>query len=209
MVFAAVRIASSRRLMSRSAESDAPIAFSWSRRCARSSTALTRAPAGNRRPWVLSIDALIATSLDADGAYFLHVGDAGQALLHAVLLQRPHAVVQALPEHLGNAGMLLDELLQLVRGDQQLVQAAAPLEAGAAAFVAAHRLVEAKLALVVAVVLDPLLVDRLHRAFWIGLEPSRRHQLLAVLAQERGELGRLGRVRLLAGAHALREALRQ
>src|SRR5689334_12502266 len=209
MVFAAVRIASSRRLMSRSAESDAPIAFSWSRRWARSSAALTRAPAGNRRPWVLSIEALIATSLDADGAYFLHVGDAGQALLHAVLLQRPHAVVQALREHLGDAGMLLDQLFQLVGSDQELVQSAASLEARAAALVAAHRLVQGELALVVAVVLDPLLVDALHRAFRIGLEFRGSHQLLAVFAQERGELGRLGRIGLLARAHALRQALRQ
>src|SRR6267142_5640123 len=163
MVFAAVRIASSWRLMSRSAESDAPIAFSWSRRWARSSAAVTSAPAGKRRPWVLSIDALTVL-LDADGAHFLHVGHAHQALLHAVLLERAHPVLQALGEHVRDARVFLDQLLQLVGGDQELVQAAASLESRAAALVAAHRLVERELALVVAVLLDPFLVDRFHLA---------------------------------------------
>src|SRR3954470_9436005 len=207
MVLAAVRIASSSRLMSRSAESEAPIAFSWSRRWTRSSAAVSRAPNGRRSPVVVSIDAL--TLLEADGAHFLHVRDAGEALLHAVLLEGAHAVVQALGEHLGDAGMLLDQLLQLVGGDQELVQATAPLEAGTAALVAAHRLVEGELALVVAVVLDPFLVYAFHRALRVGLELCRRHHLLAVLAQERRELGRLGRVALLARAHALRQPLRE
>src|SRR6185503_13614248 len=207
MLFAAVRIASSRRSMSRSAESEAPIALSWSRRWTRSSAAVRRAPTGMRSPVVLSIEAL--TSLDADGAYFLHVGDAGEALLHAVLLQGAHAVFEALRQHLGDTRVLLDQLLQLVGGDQQLVQAAAALEARAAALVAADRLVEGELALVVAVVLDPLLVDAFHRTLGVGLELRRRHQLLAVFAQERGELGRLGRIALLARTHALRQTLRQ
>src|SRR5438874_5584232 len=146
MVFAAVRIASSRRLMSRSAESDAPIAFSWSRRWTTSSAAVTSAPAGKRRPCVLSI--ALTTSFDADGAHFLHVGHAREAFLHAVLLQRPHAVLEALRQHLGDPRVLLDQLLQLVGGDQQLVQAAAAFEARAAALVAADRLVEGELALV-------------------------------------------------------------
>src|SRR6185436_18364330 len=198
MVLAAARIDSSSRLMSRSAESEAPIALSCSRRWPRSS-----APSAPRRRLALVSMRFTALLFDADGAYFFHVGDAHQALLHAVLLERAHPVLQALRQHVGDARVLLDQFLQLVRGDQELVQTAASLEARAAALVAAHRLVERELALVVAVVLDPLLVDRLHCAFRVGLEARRRHQLLAVLAQERGELGRLGRIALLARAHAL------
>src|SRR3954462_15095944 len=187
MVFAAVRIASSRRLMSRSAESDAPIAFSRSRRCARSSAAVGATPPGNRKACVPSKVAL--TLLDADGANFLDMGDAGEALLHAVLLERAHAVLEALRQHFGDARVLLDQLLQLVGGDEQLVQAAAALHAGASALVAAHRLVELQLALVVAVQLDPVLVHRLHGPFRVGLEARGIHELIAVLAQERRQLG--------------------
>src|ERR1041384_3877371 len=151
MLFAAVRIASSSRSMSRSAESEAPMALSWSSRWTRSSAAVSRAPNGRRRPVVRSIDVL--TFLDADGAYFLHVGDAGEAFLHAVLLQRAHAVFEALRQHLGDPRMLLDQLLQLVGRDQELVEAAAALEPGATALVAADGLVESELALVVAIVL--------------------------------------------------------
>src|SRR3954447_14837589 len=178
MVFAAVRIASSRRLMSRSAESDAPIAFSRSRRCARSSAAAGATPPGNRKACVPSKVAL--TLLDADGANFLDMGDAGEALLHAVLLERAHAVLEALRQHFGDARVLLDQLLQLVGGDEQLVQAAAALEAGAAALVAADRLVERQLAPFIAVRLDPFLVDGLHRTLRIGLEARRVHQLFAI-----------------------------
>src|SRR5918911_1391076 len=205
MVFAAVRIASSSRLMSRSAESEAPMAFSWSRRCARSSAAVGAAPPGKRNACVPSTVAL--TLFDADRANFLDVRDAGQALLHAVLLERPHAVLQALRQHLGDARVLLDQLLQLVGGNEELVQAAAPFEARAAALVAAHRLVEGELAPVIAVRLHPVLVDRLHRALGVGLEARGVHQLLAIFAQEGGELGRLRRICLLARANALRQAL--
>src|SRR3954471_22073577 len=157
MVFAAVRIASRRRLMSRSADSDAPIAFSCSRRWTRSSSALG-ASAERRSPTVLSSMLLMRRKspppvqpgsllLDGDGAHFLHVRDAHQALLHAVLLQRAHAVLEALRQHLGDARVLLDQLLQLVGRDEQLVQAAAALEARVAALVAAHHLVEGELSL--------------------------------------------------------------
>ena len=57
----------------------------------------------------------------------------------------------AVREHLGDARVLLDQLLHRVGADQQLVQADAALVAGAAALVAAHRRVERELALVVAV----------------------------------------------------------
>src|SRR5207237_165500 len=77
--------------------------------------------------------------LDADGPHFFDVRDPGEALFHAVLLERAQAVVQALREHLGDARVLLDQLLQFVGGDQELVQAAAAFEARAAALVAADR----------------------------------------------------------------------
>src|SRR5512134_991845 len=159
MVLAAVRIDSSSRWMSRSADSDAPMACSCSRRCTRSSGARASASTGG---FVSSRMRLMrapgeGTSLDADRPHFLDVGDPHQALLHAVLLERAHALLQADGEHLGHARMLLDRLLQAIRGDEQLVQAAAPLEAAAAALVAAHGLVEGELALVAAVEPHPLL----------------------------------------------------
>src|SRR5688572_15403673 len=155
MVLAAARMASSRRSMSRSAESDAPMALSCSRRCPRSSAAVGALPPANCRAWVV-FSITERGSLDADRAHFLDVRHPGQALLHAVLLQGAHAVLEGLRQHLGDAGVLLDQLLQLVGGDQQLVQAAAPLEAAAAALVAAHRLVEGELAFLVAVALHPV-----------------------------------------------------
>src|SRR5690349_13461530 len=181
MVLAAVRIASSSRLMSRSAESDAPMAFSWSRRWTRSSAAVGAIPAGKRSLCVESVLAPIAPSIlfDADGAHFFDLRDAGETLFHAVLLQRAHAVLEALGEHLGDARVLLDELFQLVGGDQQLVQATAAFKARAAALVAADGPVEGQLPLVVAVGLHPVLVHRLHRALGVGLEARRVHQLLA------------------------------
>src|SRR5436190_2165850 len=157
MVFAAVRIASR-----------------------RSSAAVTSVPAGKRKPWVVSMVTPMPPSasrlLDTDGAHFLHVSQASEAFLHAVLLEGAHAVVEALRQHLGDARVLLDQLFQLVGGDQELMQAAASLEARVAALVAADRLVERKLALVIAVGLDPVLVDRLHRALRVGLEARGVHQ---------------------------------
>src|SRR6185295_6707826 len=121
MVLAAARNYSSSRLMSRSAESEAPIAFSCSSRWPRSS-----APsAPSRRLALVSMRFTRRVLLDADGAHFFHVGDAHQALLHAVLLERAHPVLQALRQHVRHARVLLDQFLQLVGGDQQLVQAAA------------------------------------------------------------------------------------
>src|SRR5262249_32779620 len=144
MVLAAVRMASSRRSRSRSAESEAPMALSCSRRWPRSSAALA-ATSAKRKPWVDSRAVLTGREegralLDGDRAHFLHVGDAHQAFLHAVLLERAHAVLEALGEHFGHARVLLDQLLQLVGGDEQLVQAAAALEARSAALVAADDL---------------------------------------------------------------------
>src|SRR5262245_803551 len=126
MVLAAARIDSSSRSMSRSAESDAPMALSCSSRWPRSSAAVAAAPMNLRR--VESRSSLIyvgmftsAFLLDADGAHFLDVRDPGEALLHAVLLQGAHVVLEALRQHVGHARVLLDQLLQLVGGDQQLV----------------------------------------------------------------------------------------
>src|SRR5512134_469991 len=110
--FAAVRIVSSRRLMSRSAESEAPIALSCSRRWTRSSAA-ARTSVPKRSAWVPSRVLLMrsgrgAASLDADRAHFLDVRDARQALLHAVLLEGAHALLQADGQDVGDARVLLD-----------------------------------------------------------------------------------------------------
>src|SRR6185369_13546165 len=155
MVLAATRIDSRRRSMSRSADSDAPMSFSCSRRCMRSSSD-ELPPSASLGISEVSRMLLMPMLFHADRAHFLHMRHAHQALLHAVLLQGAHAVLEALREHVGDARVLLDQLLQLVGGDQQLVQAAASLEAAAAALVAADRLVEGELALVVAVQLHPL-----------------------------------------------------
>src|SRR3990172_5449300 len=116
--FAAVRMLSSRRLMSRSADSEAPIAFRRSRRWARSSPSC--AAASSRKPWVSSTDeplmgARAPPSLDTDRTDFLHVGHARQALLHPVLLERAHALLQRHRDQLRHARLLGDELLQRVR----------------------------------------------------------------------------------------------
>src|SRR5256885_6067524 len=114
-----------------------------------------------------------------------------RSLLHAVLLQGAHALVHGDGEHLGDARMFLDGFFQAVARDQQLVQAAASLEAAAAALVATDRLVERQMAPVAAVDPHPLLVDCLHRALRVRPEPWSIHQLLAVLAQEGGQFRRL------------------
>src|SRR5579862_5178583 len=115
MVFAALRMLSSRRLMSRSADSDAPIAFSCSRRWPRSSPAAAAAMSFN--PCVLlTVEPLMGArtprSLDTDRAHFLQGGHAGQALLHSVLLQGAHALFQRHRQHLRHARLLRDQFLQ-------------------------------------------------------------------------------------------------
>src|SRR5690349_14546561 len=127
---------SSRRLMSRSAESDAPMALSCSRRWPRSSP--SSAAASSRIPWVLSADgplmgARAPGSLDADRAHFLEAGDSREALLHSVLLQRPHTALEGHRQHLRDPRLLRDQLLQRIGRDEQLVQAAPALPAAAAA----------------------------------------------------------------------------
>src|SRR5258706_4836743 len=104
IALAAARIVSSSRLMSRSAESDVQMSFSFSRRWTRSSSTERRSPCG-RTAFVVSRAPLIeadAPSLDADGAYFLDVGDAHQHLLDAVLLQRVHAFFEGGRHDLGD-----------------------------------------------------------------------------------------------------------
>src|SRR5688572_18818769 len=114
---AATRIASSRRLMSFSRDSAMPIRFSSVSRRNRSASftsfmvqAFEIARACAREPL-----------LDADRAHLVHVGDALQHLLHAVLLQRAHAVVERGRHDLRYARMLLDQLLDQVAAEQQLV----------------------------------------------------------------------------------------
>src|SRR6195256_5089359 len=150
---------SSSRLMSRSAERDAPTELSCSSRCMRSSEALTGGSRGGELLKRLLIEAAL---LDTNGPHFLHVRHSHQAFLHPVLLEGAHSVVERLGEHFSDSRMLLDQLLQPVGGDQQRVQAATALESGIAALVAARGLVESKLPLVAAVGPDPVLVDRFH-----------------------------------------------
>src|SRR5262245_57492182 len=134
MVLAAVRMVSSRRWMSRSAESEAPIAFSCSRRWPRSSAPGGAEPPTTRRPCEVSSSSM---SLDADRRYCLDVGGAPEALLHSVLLERAHAVLEGLGEDVGDPRMFLDQRLHPVVGDEQLVQAEAALEPAVAALLAA------------------------------------------------------------------------
>src|SRR6188474_3766840 len=156
IALAAARIVSSSRLISRSAESDVPMSFSFSRRWTRSSSPARRSP-GGRVTFVMSRALLIETgapSLDADGAHFLDVSDAHEHLLDAILLQRVHPLLERDRHDLRDACVLLDELLQRVGCDQQLVQAEPALEAAAAAFFAGlglGRAVQRELALVVAI----------------------------------------------------------
>src|SRR5436853_2888474 len=141
MVFAATRIDSSSRLMSRSAESEAPIAFNCSSLTMRSPS-LPMPGAATRGICEVSARLLMSALFNADRAHFLHVRHSHEAFFHAVLLEGAHAVLQALREHLRHARVFLDELLQLVGSDEQLMQAVAPLEAGAAALVAADGPIE-------------------------------------------------------------------
>src|SRR6476619_2329267 len=98
MVLAAARIDSSSRLMSRSAESEAPIALSCSRRWPRSS-----APSAPRRRLALVSMRFTAMLFDADGADFCHVGLPHEAFLHPGLRERAHAGLDARGEHVGDA----------------------------------------------------------------------------------------------------------
>src|SRR6185503_3702627 len=115
IALAADRMVSSRRLMSRSAESDVPMSLSCSSRWTRLSSEARRSKIG--RPIFVSSSALLiegAASLDADGADFLDVGEAHQHLLDAVLLQGMHAFLERHRDDLRDARVLLDELLQRI-----------------------------------------------------------------------------------------------
>src|SRR5512135_2793823 len=206
-------MASNRRLMSRSAESEAPMAFSRSSRWTRSSSGESSCPEKSRICVVSRLPLICASaspSLDADGTHFLDVRQPHERLLDAVLLERVHAFLQADRKHLRNARVLLDRLLHPVARNQQLMQSEAPLHSTAAAAIAAYWLVQGELPLLIAVVLDPLLVHRFHCAPCVLLERFGTHQLLAILIQQRSEFVRIGRVGLLAlAAEALGEALRK
>src|SRR3989337_2593980 len=114
-------MASSSRPMSRSADSDAPMACSCSSRCTRASAAL-RPAAEKPSAWVVSRVRLMrspggAGSLDADRAHFLDVRDPQQAFLQAVLLQRAHPLLQAHRQYLGHARVLLDQGMSTLKQD--------------------------------------------------------------------------------------------
>src|SRR5688572_9058995 len=104
------------RLMSRSADRDAPIALSCSSRWTRSSAAVD-APPENRRAWVLSIALLMSAPpllLDANRAHLLHVGQSHHHLVHAVHLERGHPLFHGFDEQVGDPRPFLDELLHRI-----------------------------------------------------------------------------------------------
>src|SRR3984957_1431684 len=106
IVFIAIRMFSSRRLMSRSLDSDMPISLSWSRRASSSPSGpgvpsvpmASVSPAFQSRVLSSSMGSP-GSLLDANGAYLRHVGRAHQHLLDAVHFQRTHAVGERGGEH--------------------------------------------------------------------------------------------------------------
>src|SRR4051812_35100657 len=65
--------------------------------------------------------------LDADGTHHLQVGEAHHDFFHAVHLQSAHACRHCGNEDFRYARTLLDQLLDVVVGDQQFVQTDAAL----------------------------------------------------------------------------------
>src|SRR3989338_913363 len=101
MRFAASRIVSSRLLISRCWDSAMPISLS-----------------SLRRSRGLSTESML---LDTNSADLMHVGDALQYFLHAVLLQGVHAIFEADGQQFGDARMFLNRLLHRISANQQLV----------------------------------------------------------------------------------------
>src|SRR5262245_8846157 len=128
IAFAATRIFSRRWSMFFSWDSAEPISLSCSRRRNRSSSVSTFPPGGRPDFWRRR-----TALLYADCPHLRHVGDALKHFFDPVHLQGAHAFFQGDGEDLGDAGVLLDELLEVIGGDQQLVQADPPLVAGVAA----------------------------------------------------------------------------
>ena len=129
-------------------------------------------------------------------------------LFHAVHLQGAHAAGHGRDEDLGDAGTFLNELLDFIVGDQQFVQADSALVAGLVALVAPDRLVETQPP-VLAIGLDPALVQLLGFARVVGFPRGRVAQVLGVLGDEGLDLVGVGEVRLLAVAQLLGQTLRQ
>src|SRR5574340_445516 len=146
MRLAASSMVSSRLLISRCWDSAMPISLSSLRRCSN-----------------CSVEAMMKPLLDTDCAYLVHIGDALQDFLHAVLLQGMHAVFKTDSQQLGDARMFLDRLLDSIGADQEFVQNDAPAIDGAGAFFAAARLIQRELPLVIREQLDPFFVERLGR----------------------------------------------
>jgi len=139
----------------------------------------------------------------------LDVRNALQHFLDAVLLERAHAVFQLRGEHRRHAGVLLHVLLDAISADQKLVQSHAPLIAGPRAGIAASRSIQQDLALLVAEFLGPRRPQLLPLAGAVGLPDRGDEELLRVLVEQKVDLFVGRRVRLLALAQPLREALRE
>ena len=109
MRFAAINIASSRRLVSRSVESAMPMALSSS-----------NLP-NSGFCWIMFASGLVifrpelpenSGLFNADCTHLVHIGDARQNLFNTVLLQRTHAFVEGSSEELCHTRMFLNLLFQ-------------------------------------------------------------------------------------------------
>src|SRR5512134_177934 len=100
MRLAATSMVSSRRLMSCSLESAMPMAFSSSSLRSKSSADPAHVSAYGG---CCDIGLLCAALLDTDGAHLVDVGNAGQHLFNAVLLQGAHPLVERGGEHFCDA----------------------------------------------------------------------------------------------------------
>ena len=99
----------------------------------------------------------------------MHVGNALQDLLDAVLLQRPHAFGKRGGNDFHYPRVFLDVFLDCIGAHQQLVQAYPPLVAGAAADVASNRRIQLELSLFVGKLPGPIAVDSLVRGLRVAL----------------------------------------
>ena len=188
--------------MSRSAESEAPIAFSCSRRWPRSSAPVGSGPAGESQALGASIDA--SYLMQTARTCLMSVTPARHFSMPSCFRVRMPSSRHC-GEHLGDARVLLDQLLQLVGGDQQLVQAAcgpcSPCRRTCRS-PPACRSVSWPLSLPYA--FDPVLVHRLHRALGVGLEARGVHAApRSTRAGTRSISAGVRRVGLLAAAQAL------
>src|SRR5712691_12193661 len=205
MVLAARRIFSSRWSMSFSWDNAAPISLRCSRRRNRSSTvSKNKSPGLRRRP------AWSEPLLDADRAHLRHIGNSLKHLFDPVHLQGPHAFLETDRKDFRDTGVLLDQLLDGIGGDQQLMQADPALVTGITAGLAALGPIEGELASVAGIALRQIPVDVLVSGLGVPLERPGVEQFGAVFLENVLHLVRGRRVSLLAfSAQTLSQPLRE